>query len=178
MKSPTDLAAILFLKGDHDLETAGQVLGAGRPLDTACFHLQQAVEKHLKAFLALANIEYPHTHDLDELFDLCAGLTDALEPLRAQFSAFAPYAVQLRYYDVVSPNVGEVRAGLESVLALRAKLASLVPAGTFSPLEPDVESKAAELLQSIPSAVAQHLSRDDDAARRPVSPGPPPEEKP
>ncbi|MEW6107540.1 MAG: HEPN domain-containing protein, partial [Bacillota bacterium] len=37
------------------------------PYDTACFHCQQAAEKHLKAFLAYHERPIPHTHDLEEL---------------------------------------------------------------------------------------------------------------
>jgi HEPN domain len=35
------------------------------------FHAQQAVEKSLKAVLALRRVEFPYTHDLDGLLELC-----------------------------------------------------------------------------------------------------------
>ncbi len=60
------------------------------------FHLQQAAEKLLKAWLALLGETYPLTHDLELLFNLLqkrgvvasdfAGLTE-----------YTPYAVQFRY---------------------------------------------------------------------------------
>ncbi|MFA5343953.1 MAG: HEPN domain-containing protein [Kiritimatiellia bacterium] len=36
-------------KGDSDLANARMCVDAGRALDTACFHAQQAAEKYLKA---------------------------------------------------------------------------------------------------------------------------------
>lgn len=60
------------------------------------FHAQQAVEKTLKAWLALLGIEYPRTHDISLLLSVLrmqnqdvAGYDDLLE--------FNPYAVQFRY---------------------------------------------------------------------------------
>jgi HEPN domain-containing protein len=61
------------------------------------FHCQQAVEKALKAALAVCEIEFPYTHDLDGLIELCRtnGLDvpatlDGVEHL-------APYGVHMRY---------------------------------------------------------------------------------
>ena len=64
MKTPRDHAAALMLKASHDLIAARAILAAGDAFDTACFHAQQAVEKGLKAVLALHEIEYPRRHDL------------------------------------------------------------------------------------------------------------------
>ena len=64
------------------------------------FHVQQAVEKLFKAWLAVLGAVYPLTHDLEELLKLLA----ALEPEAARFDAlidYTPYAVQLRYAGAV-----------------------------------------------------------------------------
>ena len=39
-------------------------------IETFGFHSQQAVEKGLKAWLAVRGVLYPHIHDLDRLIDL------------------------------------------------------------------------------------------------------------
>jgi HEPN domain-containing protein len=57
MKTPRDHAASLMLKASHDLIAARAILSASDAFDTACFHAQQAVEKSLKAVLALHEIE-------------------------------------------------------------------------------------------------------------------------
>ncbi|HEY4875935.1 MAG TPA: HEPN domain-containing protein, partial [Puia sp.] len=39
--------------------------------DICCFHAQQAAEKYLKSYLVRYNIDFPKTHDLIELMNLC-----------------------------------------------------------------------------------------------------------
>jgi len=51
MKNHEDLARGWWRKGDSDLANARMCVDAGRALDTACFHAQQAVEKYLKSYL-------------------------------------------------------------------------------------------------------------------------------
>lgn len=66
------------------------------PDESFGFHVQQATEKALKAWLALLGQKYPLTHDLDDLFAhlASAGATTAFfHSLRR----FTPYAVQFRY---------------------------------------------------------------------------------
>jgi len=60
------------------------------------FHLQQAVEKSLKAWLALKRVDYPKTHDLNPLFGL---LEDEGEDIELFWSLLElnPFAVQFRY---------------------------------------------------------------------------------
>ena len=68
------------------------------------FHVQQAVEKSFKAWLALLGAAYPLTHDLEELLELLS----AREPDAARFDAlteYSPYAVQLRYAGFVPDAV-------------------------------------------------------------------------
>ena len=61
------------------------------------FHAQQAVEKSLKAVLASSGIEFPYTHDLDGLAELCRrGGIDVPAKL-ADVDHLSPYGVQLRY---------------------------------------------------------------------------------
>jgi HEPN domain-containing protein len=60
------------------------------------FHVQQAAEKALKAWLALEEVVYPKTHDLSRLL----ALLEDLGADTAQFEdliEYNPYAVQFRY---------------------------------------------------------------------------------
>lgn len=62
------------------------------------FHVQQAAEKLLKAWLALSGETYPRTHDLRRLLEMLA----ASQPVAAQFDGlidYAPFAVQFRYVE-------------------------------------------------------------------------------
>ena len=47
MKTKADLVRGWLRKADSDLTTAEMCLDAGRALDTACFHAQQAAEKYI-----------------------------------------------------------------------------------------------------------------------------------
>ena len=70
MKSGFDYAKVLIEKADADLKTCEISLQYNGSLDIVAFHLQQAAEKLLKALLAVRNIIYPKTHDLDALMNL------------------------------------------------------------------------------------------------------------
>ncbi len=56
-------------KAENDLKNAALTLRAGEesPTDTVAFHAQQCVEKYLKALLTLRGIDFPKTHDIEEL---------------------------------------------------------------------------------------------------------------
>lgn len=61
------------------------------------FHAQQAVEKSLKAVLAGRGIEFPYTHDLDGLTELCKRDGIDVPAQLADIDQLSPYGVQLRY---------------------------------------------------------------------------------
>ena len=46
------------------------------PLEIVCFHSQQAAEKVLKCFLVMQNIDFPKTHDLNELWKMCLSVKE------------------------------------------------------------------------------------------------------
>ena len=63
------------------------------------FHVQQAAEKLLKAWIALLGEVYPLTHNINDLLDLLAGKGAAVEPF-ASMVDYTPYAVEFRYAGV------------------------------------------------------------------------------
>src|SRR4051794_37622817 len=87
------------LKAEEDFLAASALnLRRKKPLwNVVSFHVQQAVEKYLKARLEEAGLGIPKTHDLLHLL----ALTTAVEPLwsayHSAFSLLASYAVQTRY---------------------------------------------------------------------------------
>ncbi|MHC5058191.1 MAG: HEPN domain-containing protein [Planctomycetota bacterium] len=84
----------------HDLRTAQTMLDVpDPPVDVACLHAQQRVEKCLKACLCAADVDAPRTHDLVHLLDLCVDRDARLEGLRESARALADYAVTTRYPD-------------------------------------------------------------------------------
>ncbi len=57
------------IKAENDLKTAEHVLKLESecPTDTVCFHAQQTVEKYIKSLLVLRGIDFPKTHDIEDL---------------------------------------------------------------------------------------------------------------
>lgn len=83
-----------------------------------CFHCQQFVEKALKAFLVFHSADFPRTHNLEYLKELCARI-DAdftsldVEPLEL-------YAVEIRYPgDYPIPMVEEAAECLKITEVIR-----------------------------------------------------------
>ena len=60
------------------------------------FHVQQAVEKALKAWLSLLSVEYPRTHDISLLLGILDAKGERVE-LFEDLVEFNSYAVQYRY---------------------------------------------------------------------------------
>ena len=99
-----------IMKADNDLKIAKDELGVENPVtDMVCFHAQQCVEKHLKAFLIFNGREIPRTHDIAHLIALCAELDPEFENLnRVEVVALTDYAVEARYpEDFYFPDIEE-----------------------------------------------------------------------
>jgi HEPN domain-containing protein len=65
--------------------------------DGVCFHSQQCVEKYLKGYLESIGSEYPKTHELTILLDLCIASQPLWEAWRRSFRVLSDFAVEYRY---------------------------------------------------------------------------------
>ena len=65
------------------------------------FHVQQAAEKSLKAWLALLGKVYPLTHNLEALLELFSEANDVSRRFRKLID-YTPYAVEFRYEGIES----------------------------------------------------------------------------
>lgn len=61
------------------------------------FHAQQAVEKALKAALAAHRVDFPYTHDIDGLIELCRSSGLELPDALAGVENLSPFGVVFRY---------------------------------------------------------------------------------
>jgi HEPN domain-containing protein len=68
-------------------------------IDAACFHAQQAAEKYMKEYLVSKGTNFPKTHDLEMLLDLCAGKNLQFSELLPQIKSLNDYAILPRYPD-------------------------------------------------------------------------------
>lgn len=110
---------MLLLLARKDLKVSGIIAEASEPEPEAIgFHLQQATEKALKAWLAYRGIISPKVHDLSLLLS-------ALEDAREEVSPFIslvelnPFAVQFRYslYEDESFEWAEVHDQVDQLVA-------------------------------------------------------------
>ena len=124
MKKPADLAAQLRLKADNDLAAARIGLDHDAPLDTVCFHVQQAAEKLLKAALAAKDLDYPFTHELHELIELAVAHYPVLKEFTETVPEYTEFAVRLRYDDLPWVTRDEAERALREVERLREALRS------------------------------------------------------
>lgn len=113
MKERRDLVVGLLRKAESDLTAVSATIDA-EAYDVAAFHAQQATEKLLKAFLASAGIDFPYTHNLAKLVELCSGVDPAFDTLVSVVELLTPYAVELRYDSEFWPTEEEARDALAS----------------------------------------------------------------
>jgi len=102
------LAEELLAVAKTDLRAAAAMRdGLLFPDEIFGFHAQQAVEKALKAWLSLLDLEYRRIHDLDELFEMIAETGESISTSFRTLSELTPFAVQFRY-DTAALSQGEL----------------------------------------------------------------------
>lgn len=116
-------------KADGDLKVGKNELKSEKPVTEAvCFHMQQCVEKYLKALLIFHNQEFRKTHDLSELIEQCREVDPDFEKLlELNADRLTEYVVELRHpSDLTSPSLSEakqaVRVAEQTKEFIRAKL--------------------------------------------------------
>ena len=87
-------------KAENDLLNIQNNLSSVRvPIDTCCFHAQQASEKYLKSYLVFKNKAFPKTHDLQSLILLCAESDPVFNELSGIAFTISDFGVEARYPD-------------------------------------------------------------------------------
>lgn len=87
---------LVYAEEDLRLAKHGLTLQTNCPCRLIAYHGQQCVEKYLKAYLVHQSIDFPYTHNIARLLELCTehaswaeNLTDAEE--------LTPFAITARY---------------------------------------------------------------------------------
>jgi HEPN domain-containing protein len=107
-------------KADDDFYSAEILLHSNEhPLPgNACFHAQQSAEKYLKAFLVENEIDFPRTHQLMVLLELCAGVDVSFLEISSGLRRLEGYAVAVRYPGIVIDS-GSAEKALQTVGTIR-----------------------------------------------------------
>ena len=127
MKNNEDLARGWWRKGDSDLANARMCVDAGRALDTACFHAQQAAEKYLKSYLSLKQVDFPFLHNLAALVEMCRSEDETFGQIRGPAESLTPYAVEARYDEDFWPDVETAREAARQAGEIREFILSRLP---------------------------------------------------
>ncbi len=91
-----------LIYGDEDLRLAvyAMTLQADEPpYRLIAYHAQQCAEKYLKGFLVYCGVDFPYTHNISILLELCSGQADWFAELQD--------AEQLTLYSVTTRYPGE-----------------------------------------------------------------------
>ena len=94
-----EIVKLWCIKADNDLKAGKDELSTKKPAtDTVCFHMQQCVEKYLKAFLVFQDKEITKTHNIALLLQQCIKLDLSFENLKLiGTNALSVYAIDSRY---------------------------------------------------------------------------------
>ncbi len=101
-----------ILKAESDLKIGKhEILTDDPATDAIAFHMQQCVEKYLKAFLTFTNTPFRKTHDLTELITQCSEIDSEFERLfEMNVDRLTEYAIEVRYPDeMLFPSEDEVK---------------------------------------------------------------------
>ncbi|MFO7446525.1 MAG: HEPN domain-containing protein, partial [Ignavibacteriaceae bacterium] len=84
--------------GNEDLQFAkhGLSMSSNVPYRLIAFHSQQCAEKYLKAYLLFKNVDFPYTHNITTLLDLCGEKDSSFEHLR-DAEKLTGFAIAMRY---------------------------------------------------------------------------------
>lgn len=105
MADQRDLAEQLLGVARDDEAAARTLREAESPDSMVGLHCQQAVEKALKAVLAVRGIEFPFTHDIGLLIQLCEDAGTPVPETLADLDRLTPFAVHMRYGAIFGPDV-------------------------------------------------------------------------
>jgi HEPN domain-containing protein len=83
---------------DEDLRLASHAmsLAGDCPCRLVAYHAQQRAEKYLKAYLLWHRVDFPYTHNLSALLELCEQHAEWPRTLR-DAEELTPYAITTRY---------------------------------------------------------------------------------
>lgn len=83
---------------DNDLRAAQVLIDVKDPLiGVSLYHIEQAVEKALKAYLIAHDVSFALTHDLKPLLKSCTTLDTNFDQFAADAKEISPYATKSRY---------------------------------------------------------------------------------
>lgn len=107
-------------RAEEDFTLARSALKRKLPLAYgACFHAQQCAEKYMKALLISKGADFPKTHDLLMLNNLCSTNGIFLEIAPKHLNTLTDYAVRTRYPGA-DPTADDAKEAIELAKLVRS----------------------------------------------------------
>ncbi len=103
---------LIYAEEDLRLGRHGLTLESNCPYRLVAYHAQQCAEKHLKAYLVNQSVDFPYTHNIAMLLELCAEHVHWPESL-IDAEELTPFAITSRY-----PGEDEEVSRTEAVRAI------------------------------------------------------------
>lgn len=75
----------------------GLVMASSCPYRLIAYHAQQCAEKHLKAYLVYKGIDFPYTHNVSRLLELCSEQGENWLKTLEDAEELTPFAITTRY---------------------------------------------------------------------------------
>jgi len=110
-----------FNIAERDLATAKQGIESKIVLtDSVCFHCQQSAEKYLKSYLVFHQVDFPKTHSMSTLVNLCASIDTSFNDILNEADFLTDYAVEIPYPDDwYEPTLEETKKAFSIVLTIK-----------------------------------------------------------
>jgi HEPN domain-containing protein len=110
-----EFAALLLRKAEGDIEVVRALVDNVSITDDAIgFHAQQAIEKAMKAVLAIHGVKFPRTHDLGFLLELADRDGVRIPDVVVEARWLTPWSAEFRYDDPPVPDELDRGASLRS----------------------------------------------------------------
>lgn len=113
---------------DADLRMARHAIGMGEqcPPHLVAYHCQQSAEKYLKGYLVLRGVDYPYTHNIAWLRELCEREGAPADEFR-DADALTPYAITTRYPHLDQPvSLAEAQRAVDIASEVRSRMRALL----------------------------------------------------
>ncbi|MBN2547258.1 MAG: HEPN domain-containing protein [Spirochaetes bacterium] len=116
-----DLVKRWFHKVSNDLKNIENNLKTNdSPLDTVCFHAQQAIEKYMKGALIYFGKEISRTHDLIKLLNDLKDYIPDLAAFANDLENINVFGVEIRYPDFFyDPTLEETKKSYETAKRIK-----------------------------------------------------------
>lgn len=109
-----------FAYAENDLQAASLLTDA-HIIGCALYHIEQAAEKALKAYLIATNTDFALTHDLVPLLSSCSKTEPDFNEFTSDIREINPYSTKSRY-----PNKSYIEPAISSVKSLILRTTALL----------------------------------------------------